>query len=135
MSAVDAECLANSSGLTLAPICANLYEFLSMRYKGKLKNLYENALISERMLRYYKKITPTKQALLAIAVSLNCDLSETDALLHSYGYCISRSSAEDVTVIWFMNNNTYKNGGRLLTEINIVLESMGLPLLMTRQKN
>lgn len=126
--------LANSAGLTLAPICGNLYGFLTLRYKGKLKDLYENAVISERMLRYYKKITPTKQALLAIAVSLNCGLLETDALLRSYGYCLSKSSAADVAVMWFINN-TYRNGGRMLAEINIVLDNMGLPLLMTRQKD
>lgn len=125
--------LANSAGLTLYPSCGNLYEFLDMHYKGKLKNLYENAVMSERMLRHYKKITPTKQALLAIAVSLNCGLSEVDALLRSYGYCLSKSSAADIAVMWFINNNTYKNGGRLLAEINIVLDNMSLPLLMTRQ--
>ena len=86
------------------------------------------------MLRYYKKITPTKQALLAIAVSMNCGLSETDALLRSYGYCLSKSSAADVAVMWFINN-IYRHGGRLLAEINIVLDNMGLPLLMTRQKD
>lgn len=125
--------LANSAGLTLAPICGNLYGFLTLRYKGKLKDLYENAVISERMLRYYKKITPTKQALLAIAVSLNCGLSETDSLLRSYGYCLSKSSAADIVVMWFIDNNTSKNGSVLLAEINIVLDNMGLPLLMTRQ--
>lgn len=125
--------LANSAGLTLAPICGNLYGFLTLRYKGKLKDLYENAVISERMLRYYKKITPTKQALLAIALSLNCGLSEIDALLRSYGYCLSKSSAADIAVMWFIDNNIYKNSSMLLVEINTVLDSMGFPLLMTRQ--
>lgn len=108
---------------------------MSERYNGKLKNLSENAVISERMLRYYKKITPTKQALLAIAVSLNCGLNETNSLLRSYGYCLSKSSATDIVVMWLINNNTYKNGSLLLAEINIVLDNMGLPLLMTRQKD
>ncbi len=135
LSLEDSEILANSAGLSLNPACGNLYKFLAVHYKGKLKNLSENAAISERMLRYYKKITPTKQALLAIALSMNCSLSETDVLLHSYGYCLSKSSAVDATVMWFMNNNTYRNGGRLLVEINIVLDNMGLPLLMTRQKD
>lgn len=87
------------------------------------------------MLRYYKKIIPAKQALLAIAVSLNLGLTETDGLLHSCGYCLSKSSAADTAVMWFLENNTYRNGGRLLSEINTVLDEMGLPLLMTRQKN
>lgn len=133
LSPEGAEMLANSAELTLSPICGNLHEFLTMHYKNKLKNLSENAVISERMLRYYKKIVPTKQALLAIAVSMNVGLSETDALLRSYGYCLSKSSAADITVMWLINNNTYKNGSMLLTEINIILDNMGLPLLMTRQ--
>ncbi|MDE6598714.1 MAG: hypothetical protein K2K34_01370 [Oscillospiraceae bacterium] len=133
LSLEDSEILANSAGLTLYPSCGNLYEFLDMHYKGKLKELSENALISERMLRYYKKISPTKQALLAIAISLNCRLSEIDALLRSYGYCLSKSSAADIAVIWFMENNTSKNGSMLLVEINTVLDNMGFPLLMTRQ--
>ncbi|MBD5144312.1 MAG: hypothetical protein HDT21_00065 [Ruminococcus sp.] len=133
LSPEDSEMLANSAGLTLYPSCGNLYEFLELHYNGKIKELSENALISERMLRYYKKITPTKQALLAIAVYLNCGSSETDALLRSYGYCLSKSSAADIAVMWFIDNNTNKNGNVLLTEINIVLDNMGLPLLMTRQ--
>lgn len=135
LSLEESEMLANSAGLTLYPVCGNLYKFLDTHYKGKLKNLSENAVISERMLRYYKKIAPTKQALLAIAVSLNCGLSETDSLLRSYGYCLSKSSAADIAVMWFIDNNTYKNGSVLLAEINIVLYNMGLPLLMTRQKD
>lgn len=135
LSLGGSEILANSAGLSLYPACGNLYEFLDMHYKGKLKNLSENAVISERMLRYYKKIAPTKQALLAIAVSLNCGLNETNGLLCSYGYCLSKSSAADIAVMWSIENNTYKNGSVLLTEINIVLDNMGLPLLMTRQKS
>lgn len=135
LSSEESEMLANSAGLTLSPVCGNLHEFLTIHYKGKLKDLSGNAVISERMLRYYKKIAPTKQALLAIAVSLNASLSETDALLRSYGYCLSKSSAADIAVMWFINNNTYKNGSILLTEMNIVLDNMGLPLLMTRQTN
>ncbi|MDE6746560.1 MAG: hypothetical protein K2J72_07970 [Oscillospiraceae bacterium] len=130
LSIEESEMLANSAGLSLYPVCGNLYAFLDTHYKGKLKNLSENAVISERMLRYYKKITPTKQALLAIAVSLNCGLTETDALLRSYGYCLSKSFAADAAVMWFINNNTYRNSGGLLAEINIVLDNMGLPCIL-----
>jgi hypothetical protein len=133
LSDEEAELLANSAGLSIHPNDGNLYEFLNLHYKGKLKGLYENALISERMLRYYKKITPTKQALLAIAISLNCNLSEIDELLRKYGYCISCSVVADSVVGWFINNHSEKNRAELLLEINIVLDDMGLPLLMTRQ--
>lgn len=133
LSLENSEILANSAGLSLHSSCGKLYEFIDLKYKGKLKDLSENAVISERMLRYYKKITPTKQALLAIAVSLNCGLDEINDLLRSYGYCLSKSFAADIAVMWFIENNIYKHGSMLLTEINIVLENMGLPLLMTRQ--
>lgn len=133
LSDKEAELLANSAGLSLHLNEGNLYEFLDLHYKGKIKDLYENALISERMLRYYKKITPTKQALLAIAISLNCNLSEIDELLRRYGYCISCSVISDSVVSWFINNRLEKNGTELLLKINIVLDDMGLPLLMTRQ--
>ena len=73
--------------------------------------------------------------MLAIAVSMNCGLSEVDALLRSYGYCLSKSSAADIAVMWFIDNNKYISGNMLLTEINIVLDNMGLPFLMTRQKD
>ncbi len=133
MSDKEVELLANSAGLSLQLNNGNLYEFLDLHYKGKLKDLYEHALISERMLRYYKKNTPTKQALLAIAISLNCNLLEIDELLRRYGYCISSSVITDLVVSWFINNHSEKKGAGLLLKINIVLNDMGLPLLMTRQ--
>lgn len=135
LSVRESEALANSAGLTLHPQEGNLYEFLNTQYKGKLKKLYENALVSERMMRYYKTIVPTKQVLLAIAVSLNCNLQEIKKLLCTYGYCLSDSVAADIVVTWFVNNRLNISGNELLKEINIVLDDMGLPLLMTRQND
>lgn len=87
------------------------------------------------MLRNYKKIVPTKQALLAIVIALSFPGSDIDRILRSYGYCLSESLAEDVVVKWYVNNSLQRNNGAgLLNEINDVLETMGLPLLMTRLK-
>lgn len=133
LSSDASESLANSAGLTLSFLDGDLYEFLKLHHKGKLKDIYEGAFIGERMLRYYKKTAPTKQALIAIAVSIVCSLSEVDVLLRSYGYCLSNRSISDVVVIWYMNNSTSVSRHMLLIEINIVLENIGLPLLMTRQ--
>lgn len=49
----EAEKLANSAGLSLNYEGGNLIEILN--YSGKVCDLSSNALISERMLRYYKK--------------------------------------------------------------------------------
>lgn len=127
------EKLANAAGLTLHTSDENLYHFISLNYIGKKKTLYDNALISERMFRYYKKMAPTKQALLAIAISLNTNMEDMNKLLRGYGYCLSDSVVADLVVMWFMENKDNKAGALLLGEINEMLDNMGLPLLMTRQ--
>lgn len=126
----EAEKLANSAGLSLNYEGGNLMEILN--YSGKVCDLSSNALISERMLRYYKK-NPTKQALMAITLSLNLPLNEQQEILKKYGYCLSESVAADMVAKWFI---TYQNdeGRKILYKINEVLEDMGLPLLMTRIK-
>lgn len=126
------EALANKAGLSL---CKHENGLLNVReeHHGLLKTLYENAYISERMFRYYKTEEPTKQALLAIAVSLDMPLEKTDALLHKYGYCLSKSLAADMVVHWHLTTDTAAKGIHLLDTINETLYHMGLPLLMTRQ--
>lgn len=129
----QAEALANSAGLSLTKGTGSLTERL--KYSGKPKYLCAAAGISERMLRNYKKIVPTKQALLAIVIALNFPVSDIDRILRSYGYCLSESLAADVVVKWYVNNSLQRSSGAgLLNEINDVLEKMGLPLLMTRLK-
>ena len=86
------------------------------------------------MLRSYKKSVPTKQVLLAIVIVLDLSVSDIDRILRSYGYCLSESLAADAVVKWYVDNSRQKGGARLLNEINDTLESMGLPLLMTRTK-
>lgn len=92
-------------------------------------------MISERMFRYYKEKVPSKQALLALAVSLSMREKAIDELLHKYGYCLSQSIAGDVVIRWHIRRDSGegKGEGRILFEINEVLERMGVPLLMTRQ--
>ena len=100
-------------------------------YSVKPKELCAAAGISERMLRNYKKSIPTKQVLLAIVIVLELSVLDIDRILRSYGYCLSESLAADAVVRWYVDNSRQVNGTRLLNEINDVLESMGLPLLMT----
>lgn len=134
LSETQAEALANTAGLSLFWEENGLTEYLYLNYRGKLKDLYDSALISERMFRYYRTMMPTKQALLAIAIALELQVDEIDILLHKCGYCLSQSIPCDVVVKWFVNSQSYKKAGAsLLGEINMVLNEMGLPLLMTRQ--
>lgn len=53
LSGDDAEALANSAGLSLMFEGGDLIEYLG--YKGRKCDLCRGAVISERMLRYYKK--------------------------------------------------------------------------------
>lgn len=133
MSYEEMEMLANKAGLSLSEHEDGL-SAVREKHTGLIKNLYENAQISERMFRHYKTKEPTKQALLAIAVSLGMSFHETDALLHKYGYCLSKSLASDMVIRWYL---TWEPEGKssmdLLDTINGTLYDMGLPLLMTRQ--
>lgn len=129
----QSELLANSAGLSLHFETVDLMEYLG--YHGTRRGLCERAMISERMLRYYKEKIPTKQALLALAVSLDMQVDEIDKLLRKYGYCLSPSIAEDMVIRWYISSQGRKDRREreLLFEINEVLEHMKLPLLMTRQ--
>lgn len=130
LSRSDTEMLANSIGLSMNYVGGNLFDHL--KFSGKHTELCANAMISERMLRYYKNTTPTKQALTAIAVALNYSIPDIEDLLGKYGYCLSESVAADAVVRWYIAYGTI--GANSLYEINETLEKMGLPLLMTRTK-
>ena len=71
LSKADAEKLANSAGLSLYTEDGNLIE--ALKYHGRICDLSTNSLVSERMLRYYKKKSHE--------AGTNCD----SALL-KYGY-------------------------------------------------
>lgn len=132
LSSMQAEALANSSGLSLHHEKIDLIPYLG--YHASLKMLGERALISDRMLRYYKILTPAKQPLIAIAVSLGMSAKEIDDLLHKYGYCLSESIAGDAVVKWHTQVcRPCSSSNDNLLEINSVLERMDIPLLMTRQ--
>jgi hypothetical protein len=134
LSEAQSEALANTAGISLYGEKNGFANYLLQNYNGRLKTLYDSALISERMFRYYKKNTPTKQALLAVAVSLGLQPEEMDGLLHTCGYCLSKSMVTDLVVVRVVTSGSGKeNRNMLLQEINGVLYTMGLPLLMTRQ--
>lgn len=128
---MEAESLANSAGLSLQYSGGDIVR--ELKYEGKLVELCHKASVSDRMLRLYRHKTPAKQTLLALAASLNKSCSETDKLLHKYGYCLSESIVGDVVVKWYMEK--YKGGedNQLILTINETLDEMNLPLIMTKQ--
>ncbi len=127
----EAEVLANSAGLSLQYQGGDLLEALG--YKGKRTELCQRAMISERMLRRYKAQVPTKETLLALAVTLCRTSGEIDMLLHKYGYCLSESNVGDLVVRWYVTNYGNCENAALLFSINETLADMCLPLLMTKQ--
>lgn len=129
----ECENIANKAGFSLCEHKNGLKEIFE-DYVGTYRNLLNHALVSERMFRYY--ITgkePTKQVLLALAISMGLSLDKIDYLLHTYGYCLSRSLPNDIVVLWFLSKqNNYKNNWYLLNSINEVLYELDLPMLMTK---
>lgn len=131
LSDKQAESLANCAGLSLQFEGGDLINALG--YKEKLTELCRHAMVSERMLRYYKYNTPTKQTIIALALALDKNVAEIDGILHKYGYCLSDSIISDLVVKWYITEYKAIHKGLLVFEINETLEKMGVPLLMTRQ--
>ncbi len=134
LSECESESLANKSGLSLL-CCKNLLLSEAMKDKNiKQSDLIRRSAVSERMFQYYiKGKKPTKQALLAIALSLGLQIDEINSLMNTYGYCLSKSLPNDAVVLWFLKNYyTQKNNTAILNLINDVLEKLELPMLMTK---
>jgi hypothetical protein len=127
----EKEALANRAGLSFCEHKNGLAEIIK-QYKGKYCDLLNEAAVSERMFQYYiAGKEPTKQALLAIAISLRLPLDDIEKLLREYGYCLSKSLPNDAVVLWFLKDRN-KHGSMLLSSINNVLDDLDLPLLMTK---
>ena len=131
LTALQSEKLANRAGLSLSPPTNHLQKMLSS-YRGRQHIILARANISERMFRHYVSgMIPTKQALLAISITLNPSLSFAQNLLKNCGYCLSKSLPNDCIVLWYLVNCS-NYGNYLLDDINSTRDDLGLPLLMTR---
>lgn len=104
LTPLESENLSNKAGLLLCARKNGLREVFE-HYDGTYRELLQRAAVSERMFQYYMAgKEPTKQALLAIGIALEPPLDRLADLLHSYGYCISRSLPNDAIVMWFLTN-------------------------------
>ena len=89
------------------------------------------------MLQYIKSHKqPSKETLLAIAISLGLGIDEIQHLLKKAGYALSPSLPNDAVVCWFLSGDRKTAGSvPVLFYINEVLDELKLPLLMTRLKS
>lgn len=131
----ERENLANKAGFTLKRTddfndYLNLLIYLSQK---KHKNIYDKALISDRMYRHIKSdYRPTKGSLLALALSLELKTDEIYLLLQKAGYILSESIAFDMVIKYLLEN---PQAAKSVFYINDILYELNLPLLMTREKS
>ena len=99
--------------------------------------LYEQAGIDERA--FYRIKTGKhlrKELLLPILITMNLTLEEIAEGLNLAGYCLSSSIPTDLLVTHFIKNRQkYMPHIVLINEINDTLESLDMPLLMSRIEN
>ena len=98
-----------------------------MRHEGKDSAIYGDGAMSRQLFNKIinsKDYTPKKSTVIQLAIGLHLDLEQTQDLLASAGYILTRSDKRDVVVEYYIQKKIYK-----VVEIDIALEQYGLACL------
>lgn len=99
-----------------------LIQFIDRTGK-KDSDIYKKALIDRRLfskIRSNKNYIPAKKTVLALCLSLELSREDTDRLLSSAGYSLSRTDDYDLVIAFCIEKNEYN-----LFDINEVLAHFG----------
>jgi len=108
-------------------------EDLISSYPGKKKEIYEAALVSERMFRYIRSgINVKKEPTLALLIAMRQPLDSIQKCLAKAGFILSKSIVSDVVIMQALEDEAHINSiANMVYRVNTTLDSLDLPLLMT----
>jgi|GEM_PF-554656 len=149
LSEIETEELANKAGLSIThlndletaevqknEIFARHFNDIISTHNGKLKDLYDTAMVSERMFRYLRNGKHIKkEPLLAILLTLTQQIGTIQDCLKTAGFVLSKSLPNDTVIMWTIENEPNYSETSFAYHINTTLDQLGLPLLMTRAKD
>lgn len=141
---IEKESLANKAGITMEVYrdiffennkninFANHFNNLLNNCSNKISILCDDSLVSERMMGHMRLGNHIrKEAITSVLISMKLKLKDINICLKKAGFILSHSILQDIVVMWLLENNNKCS----VYNINLVLEDLQLPLLMTRQKS
>jgi len=88
-------------------------------------------LLAVRNGRYLRK-----EVIAALLIALGCTTDKIIKLTEKAGFVLSGAIASDVVAMWMLDNNICNNNrGNLVKQINYELNTLALPLLMSRDRS